>query len=986
MMRLNNTNQRFKTFLVGTATLLTLLATSVTAAKADSTATSTATSTVDATATTESSATPAKQVALRQSNQSSTTSSSAESSVSSSSTTTTSSTSQSSSAVSSSSTSSDTTEKVETSSSSSAAEASKTTAANVQTAAKTDNAEKGKQQTVTQQYTPVTTSQKGSLSNSESLAKASLMKLSYADFTALAAQAKLTVNGMSASDAVVTDSTGKTYSASEVLSLYASYLATYHWSIDDGVPVKAGDTATLTLPSNVLFTAGTTAVEVTNAAGQSIGTFSANAGSQTGTLTFNNYFELNNVSSRQGTLSFHVTGTDTSIGDSKAKINKVGWWLSDGQSIEWQVVANLGSEAWNNVTIVDQLGQYQTHNSNVTIESGSYVNGAFVKTQTLGEYNFETGVFTPAEGVSATAVTVVTDGNQMTIKLGDITTAINLFYSVAVEPGQVYTNSANANYTLADATDPGDGGTTTPGDGGDGDGGTTPDKSQNVKANPSLAAGGNGTANWATYVLFVTKTDKATGIAVPNAVYELQTTDGVVLQANLKTDKNGQLTISNLAAGTYLLVETTAPQGYLLDKTTHEIVLDPTASTVDGENTYRVSANVTDDAIPTTDLTVKKVWANTPAKAVTPVTVTLYLDGDPTTQTLTLNAGNDYTGSFNDLPTLDANGKLLSYTVMETTVPGFESSQTTVGNTVTLTNTYRTITVTKTDASGNKLLAGATFTLTDAQGNVIDTQTTDETGQVLFAGLAQGTYHVQETQAPAGYNLNAEVFDIVLDSQTNYQTVAVKDTAIKGSLTVTKIDAATKAQLANATFELRDANNQVVQTAVTAANGQLIFNDLALGTYRLTEVTAPTGYQLDSRSQQIVITADEANQVVTVEDEAMPTTPVAPEKPTEPTTPTEPQVRETPVVPTTPVQPGEPDKVMLSTTTTSYPRTLVEPTVVTAKVTPTVAKTTVTPKTTAHKTDQTLPQTDEAESVWLMVIGWLMFLLVGWFSTRRKRA
>lgn len=1070
-MRLNSKNQRFKAFLAGTATLLTLLATTATAAKADTTATSTAASTVDAAATTGNSATPAKQVTLHSS--SSNASANSESNTHSESSSTVSSASQSSSTASSSSTSSDTTAEVNSSSSSSAPKDSKNDPVKVQTEAKSDSAETSKQQTVTQQYSPVTTSQKGSAVKLAS--KDNLMKLSLNDFTALAAQAKLAVNGMSASDAVVTDATGKTYSATELLSLYANYIATYHWSIDDGVPVKAGDTATLTLPGNVVFTAGTTAVDVTNGAGQSIGTFSATAGSQTGTLTFNDYFATNNVSSRQGTLVFHVTGTDTTIGDSKAKINKVGWWLPDGQSIEWQVVANLGSETWNNVTIVDQLGQYQTHNSEVTFESGAYVNGSFVKAQTLGTYDFETGVFTPADGVSATAVVVTLDGNQMTIKLGDITTAINLFYSVSVEPGQVYTNSANANYTLPGATDPGDGGTTTPGDGDGGNSGNNPDNSQNVNANPSLAAGGSGTADWHTYTLFVTKTDKATGVALPNAVYQLQSAAGVVLQSNLTTDENGQLTISNLAAGTYILVETAAPAGYFLDTTPHEIVIDPTAATVDGVNTYRVAEPVTDIAIPTTTLTVKKVWQNAPAGKTPDVTVKLYLNGQPTTQTLTLTSQNGYQGSFDALPTRSADDQPITYTVVETPVTGYESSQTTVGNTVTLTNTYRTITVTKTDETGNKLLANATFTLTDANGNVIGTQTTDATGQVVFGGLNQGSYYLQETQAPKGYTLNSERYNLVLDSQTNNQSVTVKDPEIKGSLTVTKVDAGTKAPLANAKFELRDATNRVVQTGVTDANGQLSFNELALGTYQLIEVTAPTGYQLNTEAQQVVISDDAANQTVTVADMAVPVvvpkgrltitkvdsatgatlagatfdlkdttgkvvatgvtnaqgqlsfadltldsytlvetaapkgyqlatqvqtvvlsaanTTVAltvantamPTTPVEPGNPTKPQVPETPAKPTAPVQSTEPDQLMPSTTTVVNSATAVAAET-TVQATPLVANTVAMSQTAAPKKAQTLPQTDESKSVWLMIIGWLMFLLVGWFGVKRVHA
>ncbi|MFC6295626.1 SpaA isopeptide-forming pilin-related protein [Lactiplantibacillus daoliensis] len=890
-MKLNKTNKRFKAFLAGTATLLTLLATTATAAKADSTANTVAESTVDAAAaSSEKSVKPAKEVVL---DNHTSTSVNSESSANSNSFSTASSASQSSSTASSNSTSSDTTDQESSASSSSESQASKSDPVNVKAAAKSDNAETSKQQTVTQQYTPKTTSQNGS--DRHILPKASLMKLSLSEFTALAAQAKLAADDVSVSDAVVTDSTGKVYSADDVLSLYAGYIATIQWSIKDGVPVKAGDTMTINLPKNVLFTANTTAVNIANAANQSIGTFSAKAGTQTGTLTFNNYFELNNVSSRQGTLMFHVTGTDTNIGDDKAKINKVGWWLSDGKSIEWQIVVNLGSEDWNSVEVVDQLGQYQKHNSEITFESGAYINGSFVSgsyvdgsfvrsdpgvSGNLGKYDLETGVFTPAKGVSPKAVSISVVGNQMTIELGDISTAINIYYSVATEaPDQIYTNSATANYKLPSTTDPGDGGTTTPGGGDSGNSGNTPDDTNKASSSPFLASGAVASADWHTYTLFVTKTDKDTGVAVPDAVYELQTTDGLVLQSGLKTDKNGQLTISNLAAGTYQLVETAAPNGYLLDKTAHVIVIDPhAATTVDGVNTYRVSEPVTDTAIPTTSLAVKKVWVNMPVGTKPSVTVTLFLNDNSTSQTLKLTAENGYQGSFDNLPTSDANGKLYAYTVQESAVDDqkaaladYAISQVKDGNMVTLTNTYRTITVTKTDESGNKLLAGATFTLTATDGSgFTQTQTTDENGQAVFAGLAQGTYQIQETNAPAGYTLNSVPTKVTLDSQTNYLTVAVKDAEIKGSLTVTKVDGTTNAKLAGATFELRDATTkQVVQTAVTDANGQLIFNDLALGTYDLVEVTAPTGYRLNTKSLQVVISADNTDQVQTVADDAI---------------------------------------------------------------------------------------------------------------------
>lgn len=59
----------------------------------------------------------------------------------------------------------------------------------------------------------------------------------------------------------------------------------------------------------------------------------------------------------------------------------------------------------------------------------------------------------------------------------------------------------------------------------------------------------------------------------------------------------------------------------------------------------------------------------------------------------------------------DVYGNAYTYTVIETAIAGYISSQTTSGETVTLTNTYQTgkLTVIKTDSSGANRLAGAVF-------------------------------------------------------------------------------------------------------------------------------------------------------------------------------------------------------------------------------------------------------------------------------------
>lgn len=62
-------------------------------------------------------------------------------------------------------------------------------------------------------------------------------------------------------------------------------------------------------------------------------------------------------------------------------------------------------------------------------------------------------------------------------------------------------------------------------------------------------------------------------------------------------------------------------------------------------------------------------------------------------------------------------------------------------------------------------LGNATFELRTKEGTLIDTKTTDGSGNVTFAKLGAGTYKVKETVAPAGYNLNSSEYTVVISTK-----------------------------------------------------------------------------------------------------------------------------------------------------------------------------------------------------------------------------
>ena len=128
----------------------------------------------------------------------------------------------------------------------------------------------------------------------------------------------------------------------------------------------------------------------------------------------------------------------------------------------------------------------------------------------------------------------------------------------------------------------------------------------------------------------------------------------------------------------------------------------PIAYTVEEVNVAGYQSSITGDAadgftIPNTHtpgktaLSVKKVWDDAddqdgmrPAE----ITVRLLADGESTDRALTLNADNDWAGSFSDLDVYSA-GQPIAYTVEEVSVAGYQSSITgDAADGFTITNTH----------------------------------------------------------------------------------------------------------------------------------------------------------------------------------------------------------------------------------------------------------------------------------------------------------
>lgn len=174
--------------------------------------------------------------------------------------------------------------------------------------------------------------------------------------------------------------------------------------------------------------------------------------------------------------------------------------------------------------------------------------------------------------------------------------------------------------------------------------------------------------------------------------------------------------------------------------------------------------------------------------------------------------------------------------------------------------------VTKKDANTGLPLAGASVHLwgTDLgePSTINKTLLTGPDGTAIFDNLPPGTYAIQETQPPFGYNLNDEIQNAVLQSgQTLHKEIR---NYRKDGLIIKKTDQ-NGVPLPGAMFELRRGSGEVLLSDVTNKNGIIYRGHLTQDLYVIEEIQAPEGYLLDENPiKEIYIYATDDNKEYTV--------------------------------------------------------------------------------------------------------------------------
>lgn len=342
---------------------------------------------------------------------------------------------------------------------------------------------------------------------------------------------------------------------------------------------------------------------------------------------------------------------------------------------------------------------------------------------------------------------------------------------------------------------------------------------------------------------------------IPNVLFEIKSVAGDYGPEEFRTDENGEIVLSKLLAGAYVVTELSCP-GYVIDEAQRIIQLDP------NEDAQFVFTN-----------------------SIKPSLQIIKLSSDGSTlEGVTFRIAKIEDGTHYLDRTTNKNGEILVsdlepgvYSVRETSTvsdhiidlreykvelfPGKTS-------TLVIENQIRpNLYVYKHDADTGEPIPDTVFIVRAADGHSVDEIRTGTDGRAELKNLLPGVYEISEKYVPSPYLLDAPSQLVTL--YPNRDHTVYFENHQKPSLTVNKICSVTGEPLKGAKFHVTYASNDTESGEIndlgyfySDADGQFKLSNLKDGWYKITEVESVPGYRIkDPAAQEIFVKAGESKTV-----------------------------------------------------------------------------------------------------------------------------
>ncbi|MBQ3413830.1 MAG: Cys-Gln thioester bond-forming surface protein [Clostridia bacterium] len=360
----------------------------------------------------------------------------------------------------------------------------------------------------------------------------------------------------------------------------------------------------------------------------------------------------------------------------------------------------------------------------------------------------------------------------------------------------------------------------------------------------------------------VIKQDSLTKYKISGVEFNFKYADGENI-GNFTTDKNGEITISNLKPGKVIAKEIKTDKDYILDTKEKEINLSYAENVVKSIDNDKKTGN----------LKIYKVDMDNNKIGIGDVEFDLY------SKELNKVVGTYHTNVNGEIYIKGL--RVADYSVIEKStnkwynladpidikIEGDTDKVVTIGNKLK-SGQIKVIKVDK-DNKEHKL-EGVKFGVYDKNNNLLETIVTDKNGEAITKEYALRDFDslkLVELETQKDYVLNDKPETVKLE-ENQIKTVIFENKVKTGKIKVIKVDQDNKeVKIEGVKFIVKDDKGNVVDTIITDKNGEAVTKELPItSNYTIYESETQKAYKLTDKIEKVTLTQDEI-KTLTFENE-----------------------------------------------------------------------------------------------------------------------